>query len=103
PLLTDAERKKQENRGGNGIVNLKTINGMLVGERDIILGLNIPDYPIGVIPKPKESVFLKEYKWIQITDNAAFPKSYNFQLFSIRDTLWALHHAGTWFSTDGSK
>jgi hypothetical protein len=43
------------------------------------------------------------YKWTQLTENAAFPKSYNFQLFSIRDTLWALHHAGTWFSTDGEQ
>ena len=46
PLLTDAERKKQENRGGNGIIKLSTINGMLVGERNIILGLNIPGYPV---------------------------------------------------------
>src|SRR5438876_10501756 len=103
PLLTDTERKKQENRGGSGIVKLKTINGMLVGERDIILGLNIPGYPVADVRKLKESVFAKEYKWTQMTDNAAFPKSYNFQLFSIRDTLWVLHHAGTWFSTDGSK
>ena len=41
------------------------------------------------------------YKWTELTKNAAFPKSYNFQLFSIRDTLWAMHHAGTWFSLDG--
>ncbi|HZH01902.1 MAG TPA: hypothetical protein VEY32_12510 [Flavisolibacter sp.] len=42
-----------------------------------------------------------EYKWTQVTDSAAFPKAYNFQLFSIRDTLWAMHHAGIWFSLDG--
>ena len=41
-----------------------------------------------------------DYKWTQLTDNAAFPKSYNFQIFSVRDTLWVLHQEGTWFSTD---
>jgi protocatechuate 3,4-dioxygenase beta subunit len=46
PSLTTAERKRQENRGGNGIIKLGTLNGMLVGKRDIILGLNIPDYPV---------------------------------------------------------
>jgi protocatechuate 3,4-dioxygenase beta subunit len=44
--LTTAERKKQEQRGGSGIIKLKEKNGMLVGERDIILGLNIPGYPL---------------------------------------------------------
>lgn len=43
------------------------------------------------------------YKWTQVTDNAAFPKAYNFQLFSIRDTLWVMHHAGIWFSLDGKE
>lgn len=41
------------------------------------------------------------YIWSRLTDEAAFPKSYNFQLFSIRDTLWAMHHAGIWYSIDG--
>jgi hypothetical protein len=42
-----------------------------------------------------------EYKWTQVTPSAAFPEAYNFQLLSIRDTLWAMHHAGIWFSLDG--
>ncbi len=42
-----------------------------------------------------------QYKWTELTNHAAFPQSYNFQLFSIRDTLWVMHHAGTWFSTEG--
>jgi len=37
-----------------------------------------------------------EYKWTQLTANAAFSKAYNFQIFSIRDTLWVMHHAGIW-------
>jgi hypothetical protein len=48
--------------------------------------------PDGVIPG---------YKWIEHTDNAPFPKSYNFQLFEIRDTLWAFHPAGNWYSLNG--
>jgi protocatechuate 3,4-dioxygenase, beta subunit len=34
-----------QNRGGNGIVKLsKNTSGVLVGTRNIILGLNIPHY-----------------------------------------------------------
>lgn len=43
------------------------------------------------------------YKWIECTANAAFPKSYNFQLFSIRDTLWAFHPKGNWYSLNGKE
>jgi hypothetical protein len=43
------------------------------------------------------------YKWTQLTGNAAFPKAYNFQVFSIRDTLWVMHRDGVWFSVDGKK
>jgi protocatechuate 3,4-dioxygenase beta subunit len=45
PLLTPAERSRSENRGGSGIIKLTRNNeGVWVGKRDIILGLNIPDY-----------------------------------------------------------
>lgn len=43
--LTDAERKKCENRGGNGIIILNNKNNIMIAERDIILGANIPGYP----------------------------------------------------------
>jgi hypothetical protein len=45
----------------------------------------------------------ENYKWIKLTDNAAFPKSYNFQMFAIRDTLWVMHNAGVWFSLNGKE
>lgn len=45
----------------------------------------------------------QNYQWTKLTDNADFPKAYNFQIFSIRDTLWVMHHAGIWFSVDGKK
>lgn len=45
PLLTTEERKKQEGRGGNGILVLEEKDGMFKATRNIILGLNIPGYP----------------------------------------------------------
>ncbi|MGB4843243.1 MAG: hypothetical protein WBP16_02125 [Ferruginibacter sp.] len=46
PYLTDEIRKQpQEKRGGSGLTELKSENGILVGERDIYLGKNIPGYP----------------------------------------------------------
>ena len=45
PLLTQEKRAKLENRGGSGIVHLvKSGDGVWTGKRNIILGLNIPDY-----------------------------------------------------------
>ena len=52
PFLTTAERKKQESRGGNGIVFLEEKEGLLHGERNIYLGRNIPDYPPSIISRP---------------------------------------------------
>jgi hypothetical protein len=43
------------------------------------------------------------YRWIEHTGNAAFPKSYNFQLFSLRDTLWTFHPQGNWYSLNGKE
>jgi protocatechuate 3,4-dioxygenase beta subunit len=45
PLLTPEERAHAENRGGSGLVRLeKNGAGVWVGRRDIVLGLNVPDY-----------------------------------------------------------
>ena len=44
-LMTTKRRIKLENRGGTGIVRLVQQGGLHIGERNIILGLNIPDYP----------------------------------------------------------
>lgn len=43
------------------------------------------------------------YVWTKLLDSAAWKKSYNFQLFSCRDTLWTFHTDGNWFSTDGKN
>ena len=45
PFLTAEERKKQEGRGGNGILKLTKKDGIYYGERNIYLGRNTPNYP----------------------------------------------------------
>lgn len=44
-LLTAQRRKQLENRGGSGILRLLTSGDVRVAEHNIILGLNIPNYP----------------------------------------------------------
>jgi len=44
PFLTVAERKKLMNRGGSGIVEPKVEGEILLVNRNIVLGLNIPSY-----------------------------------------------------------
>lgn len=48
-FLDDATLKQedidsQKKRGGSGLISLTEKDGILVGKRDIILGLNIPNY-----------------------------------------------------------
>jgi len=40
------------------------------------------------------------YVWQKILDSAEWKKNYNFQLFSIRDTLWSFHPDANWYSVD---
>ncbi len=44
PLLTKAKREPLDNRGGSGIIKLQSADNISIAKRDIILGLNIPDY-----------------------------------------------------------
>ena len=44
PLLTRSQRDGLRNRGGSGISTPTLKNGILTIERDLILGLNIPNY-----------------------------------------------------------
>jgi len=44
PLLKKEDIKSQKNRGGSGLIRLKEESGILTGYRNIILGLNIPNY-----------------------------------------------------------
>ena len=40
------------------------------------------------------------YAWTKILDSAEWKKSYNFEMFSIGDTLWVFHPDGNWYSID---
>lgn len=44
-LLTGAKRKALENRGGSGILRVLISDDLQIAEHNIILGLNIPNYP----------------------------------------------------------
>lgn len=44
PLLTESVKSRVRNRGGNGIVQPQLQDNILTVERDIILGMNIPNY-----------------------------------------------------------
>ncbi len=41
------------------------------------------------------------YVWTKLLDSAEWKKNYNFQMFSVNDTLWTLHPDGSWYSLDG--
>jgi len=45
PVLSESEKNHQQKRGGSGIISLtKNEKGIWIGKRDIILGMNIPNY-----------------------------------------------------------
>ena len=44
PTLTKEKKESEQKRGGSGIVELKMKNGILTANRNLVLGLNIPDY-----------------------------------------------------------
>lgn len=46
PLLTNEYRSYQRNIGSNGIIRLKNENGIFKAQRNIVLGLNVQDYPV---------------------------------------------------------
>lgn len=45
PLLPANEKNKQHPVGGNGVLKTKMKDGMLYAERNIVLGLNVIDFP----------------------------------------------------------
>ncbi|WP_462252417.1 Kelch repeat-containing protein [Ferruginibacter sp.] len=57
---------------------------------------------LGIV-EPTTLSLLPIYQWNEITPVADFSKSYNFQLFSLHDTLWAFHPDGNWFSVNGKN
>jgi hypothetical protein len=43
------------------------------------------------------------YVWTQLTANAGFSKTYNYQLFADSQHIWAFHPSGIWVSVNGSS
>lgn len=43
------------------------------------------------------------YVWTKLLDSAEWKKSYNFQMFSINDTLWTFHPDRIWYSKNGKN
>ncbi len=60
PLLTSKERNQLENRGGSGVIRFVHHENLWVGERDIYLGRNIPNYPNAMIPKIRSGKMMGE-------------------------------------------
>lgn len=44
----------------------------------------------------------RAYLWKKLLDSGAWKKSYNFQMFTIKEKLWIFHPDGNWFSANGS-
>lgn len=44
-LLTSSKRKAHENRGGSGILRVMISGDLQIAKHNIVLGLNIPNYP----------------------------------------------------------
>lgn len=59
-LLTGEKRKRLENRGGSGILRLFNKDGLQIAEHNIILGLNIPNYPETVKPEKQSGLHIGE-------------------------------------------
>lgn len=47
-FLTGEKAKRLENRGGSGILRVLISGDLQIAEHDIILGLNVPNYPISI-------------------------------------------------------
>ncbi len=64
-LLTGDKRKAFENRGGSGVLRVLISGDLQIAEHNIILGLNIPDYP--------ETIKTEKQSGLQIgEDNPSF-------------------------------
>jgi protocatechuate 3,4-dioxygenase, beta subunit len=47
-LLTGEKRKRLQNRGGSGVLKLLAKDDLQIAEHNIVLGLNIPNYPAAI-------------------------------------------------------
>lgn len=59
-LLTSSRRNKMENRCGSGVLRMVQSGDLWVGERNLILGLNIPGYPERLSTQTEEGIDVGE-------------------------------------------
>lgn len=59
-LLTGEKRKRLENRGGSGILRVLKQGDLQIAEHNIILGLNIPNYPEKITTEVKSGLQIGE-------------------------------------------
>ena len=57
-LLTGKKRKALENRGGSGVLRVLISGDLQIAEHNIILGLNIPNYPKKIIQQTNQDLKL---------------------------------------------
>jgi protocatechuate 3,4-dioxygenase, beta subunit len=60
PLLTREKRNSLENRGGSGVLRILISGDLQIAEHNIILGLNIPNYPITIKTEKKSGLEVGE-------------------------------------------
>lgn len=51
----------------------------------------------------KQHSLQENQAWYKILDSAPWRKNYNFQMFSLRDTLWTFHPDANWYSVDDGQ
>ncbi len=59
-LIPHFKKYPQENRGGSGVVRVLLKDSLQIAEHDIILGLNIPNYPKKVEATKQSGLFIGE-------------------------------------------
>ena len=74
----------------------------VVKETEILFGTTAKSTDTAHSRSVDSTITPTAYHWTKLVDSAPWKKSYNFQIFSFRDTLWTFHHDGTWFSTNGT-
>jgi len=74
PLLPEKERTRPKPVGGNGVLKTYMKDGMLRAKRDIILGLNVADYPKAAVKKIKQDLAIDGLNYNDETAKAIFVK-----------------------------
>ena len=59
--------------------------------------------PVHLQTKQAADTATTGYAWTQLTDDAGYAKSYNYQIFADDRYIRAFHHDGVWISEDGTR